>query len=180
MFCSSWLLPKGPESRHSQPCHLLASCMLHQQQCPILFHLPTAGPMPRTSLNFLANIFFLQDVLPVSNALMCYLKVLPKSLLDNYQFVTQDDCQCKGKAIAEGLRDKGHPSPWGSNPLSPGFVLLLTPRSQAKAGLEMLGESVPGPLNSYKLLHHISPAQAWPWPLRFQRHPSTQILPFLS
>lgn len=154
MFCSSWLLPKGPESRHSQPCHLLASCMLHQQQCLILFQLATPGPVPRTSLNFLTNIFFLQDVLPVSNALMCYLKVLSKSLLDNSQFVTQDDCLSKGKAIAKGLRDKGHPCPWGSSS-SPGFVLPLTPRSQAKTGLEMLRESVPGPLNSYQLLHHV-------------------------
>uniref|UniRef100_A0A8D0EI70 Uncharacterized protein n=1 Tax=Strix occidentalis caurina TaxID=311401 RepID=A0A8D0EI70_STROC len=89
-------VPSGKErSRHSQPCHLLTSCVPHQWQHPILFHIPTPGPVPRTSLNFLAKTFFLQDVLPVSNALMCSLKVLPKSVLDNSQFVTQDDCLSK-------------------------------------------------------------------------------------
>lgn len=79
--------------------------MLHQQQHPILFLL-TPGPVPRTSLNFLANTFFLQDVLPVSKALMHCLKVLPKTVLDNSQFVIQDNCLSKAKNLLGGLWDK--------------------------------------------------------------------------
>lgn len=113
--------------------------------------------MPRISLNFLANTFFLQDILPVNNALMRCLKVLPKSVLDNSQFVTQDDCPSKEKTTAGGLRDKGNPSPWGS-PLSLGFITPLTPLSQAKAGLEKPRGSVPGPPKGYKPLYHLLPA----------------------
>lgn len=138
---------KGLESRHSQPCHLLASCMLHQQQCPILFHLPTPGLVPRTSLIFLANTFFVQDVLPVTTVLMHCLKVLLKSVLDNSQFVTQESCLSKGKTK----------SPWGS-PLSHSFISPLTALSQAKAGLEKPRGSVPGAPNSYKPLHNLLPA----------------------
>lgn len=89
--------------------------------------------MPRTSLNFLANTFFLQDVLPVSKVLMRHLKVLPKSVLDNSQFVIQDDCWSNAKNILGGLWDKGHPSPW-DRPLTQGFTSPLTPLSQEKAG----------------------------------------------
>lgn len=86
----SGLLPKGRESRHSQLCHLLASCMPRRRQHPVLFYLPAPGPVPRTSLNFFAKAFSLRDVLRVSNAPMSCLHFFPKSSLDNSQFVTQD------------------------------------------------------------------------------------------
>lgn len=73
--------------------------------------------MPRTSLNFLANTFFLQDVLPVSNAPMCCLKVLPKSVLDNSQFVIQDNCLSKEKKHCQRTVGQGTPQ-------SPGQPLI--------------------------------------------------------
>lgn len=91
----SELLPKGRESRHSQLCHLLISCVPQRRQHPVLFHLPAPGPVPRTSLNFFAKAFSLQDVLRVSNAPMSCLNFFPKSSLDNSQFVTQDYCLSK-------------------------------------------------------------------------------------
>lgn len=80
--------------------------------------------MPRTSLNFLANTFFLQDVLPVSKALMYCLKVLPKSVLDNSQFVIQDDCRSRAKKHFGRTVGKGTSQSLGQSLVS-GFHLPL-------------------------------------------------------
>lgn len=127
----------SPATSSPPACHTSSSILFYST-------FPPLGPCPGLVQIFLPTHSFLQDVLPVSNALVHCLKVLPKSVLDNSQFVTQDDCPSKEKNIAGGLWDKGHSSAWGS-PLSQGFISPLTPLSQAKVGLEKPKGCVPGP-----------------------------------